>query len=467
MSSDAGYHSLPRDVEDPGKLDSDGASAWRQGCDKVKPSYRRILVSLAIGVVALPALYVLCNPSKPPVFAPRVENVTWAPFECPASKTSVLSDQVVLAQRKGLAVDDTTWDKCPGSIPVTWPGTAGGAGNQVGTVRLFRTGSESKESMSKLKRFLAYNSGKALVGAPITCDQEADDVEWRNTVEALRILGPEHVVGVAIGNELDLLHNYPNKCAGDVWGYFKKNFMQRMKELLILDSGAFANISLTTVTAASIARCGDSSCSPQNMTLTPEFSEVLQFIYQRVPADKFVISLNLYPYFTPCSPLGADQETPVFSCSEWLHLSSCVDEEKCVLRQSLISTRLALEGALGETGRNARLWIGEVGWSSPQSSTMSAGSCQGKPGTWYGNGREVCPSWSSASSYATAYDAFLKWDLSVSAGMVPVELAFWFSIRDSTNFDVTEHFGLCGGPGAPWWAIGGGEETCHNDISRV
>jgi len=404
-------------------------------------------------------LLVLRQPSASEALKPSVH--TWAPFECSNATASVLAQKVVAGHRKGLAIDDATWDWCPGKIPVTWPATDSAMGNRVGYVRLFRPSSASKDGLRMLKKFLAYNSAKALVGTPVTCNQESDDEEWKSTVEALRILGPEHVLGVAIGNELDLLHTQPNNCSGDVWGYFKRNFKSRVESLLYLHGGAFANISVTTVTADVILKCGDPSCSPQNMTFHSDFADVLKFIHQVVPAEKYVMSLNLYPYFKPCSPLDHALMSPVFSCEQWTALAVCSDSEKCVVRQSLIATRLALERVLGKTGRNTRLWIGEIGWAAPQSRTLTTAAC-----TPFKDGRkrEICSTWSTESSKQTAYTGFLNWDLSVSPGMLPVELAFWFSVRDSNNFGVAEHFGLCGAPALPWWKpFGVAPAICTDD----
>jgi len=495
MGSDSGYQSLASDLEEPGQLsfvsieeENDCGGELRRGFDvvhtKVRPYYRTILITLVVGMAAVNvALVILCKqsvseeqgndaiPALP--YSMDYNADSWKPFECgrvPKTGTP-LAEKVVLVDRKGLAVDDTTWDACPGSIPVSWPATAGGAGNRVINVRLFRTGSNysaNGENVKMLKKFLEYNSAKALVGTPISCNQTDDDAEWLGTVEALRILGPEHVMGVAIGNELDLYDRHPEswKCYGDLWGYFKRNFQQRVESLQHVHGGAFANISVTTVTAGSIMKCGDHSCSPPKMTIIPEFVDVLQFIYKIMPADKFVLSMNFYPYFQPCPPLKRDGITPAYSCSEWLRLASCVDSEKCVVRQSLIAARLALESVLGERGRNTRLWLGELGWSSPQSSTLSTGACSpfksGAP-------RQICPQWSSQESLVASYNGFLQWNLSVREDMPPVEYAFWFSVRDSANFRFPEHFGLCGpaaaAAAASLWSFG--PPACQNDFSRV
>merc|ERR1712070_868412 len=100
---------------------------------------------------------------------------------------------VELAHRKGLAVDDTTWDTCPGSIPVFWPATPGAFYNRVGNIRIFRSSSNLTDGVHTLKKFLAFNSAKVMIGTPITCNQDDDDDEWRSTVQALHILGPENV----------------------------------------------------------------------------------------------------------------------------------------------------------------------------------------------------------------------------------------------------------------------------------
>jgi len=356
-----------------------------------------------------------------------------------------LADRVASADRKGLAVDDTTWDFCPGLVPEVWPGTTEVWNNSVKNIRIFR-GTNNKDSWSDLRTFLAHNSAKALIGTPITCNQLADDAEWAQTLNALHVLGPQHVMGIAVGNELELLQTHANNCSGHLWDYFFSNFRRRLDDLNSLDGGVFANVTITSVFGADIQKCGDPLCSPPAMTIRPELGDVLTRIYSMLPSSRFAISVNLYPYFQPYPPLLPSGE-PVFPCETWLRLATCLDSEGCVLRQTLMSFRYSLTKLLGRTGSSARLIVGEAGWSSPQAAALDGAS-------------SVCPHWSAQDTLKAAYRNFLSWNLSIGHGFDDAEAAFWFSIRDSNNFGMQEHFGLCG-------AIGSGMSPCANRTSKV
>lgn len=78
------------------------------------------------------------------------------------------------------------------------------------------------------------------------------------------------------------------------------------------------------------------------------------------------------------------------------------------------------------------LWLTETGWSSPRASTLS-----GK--------MKFCNDWSTIASFRTSYENFLAWDMNAhdedQIDKAP-DKAFFFTIRDSTNFGLKEGFGL-------------------------
>lgn len=375
---------------------------------------------------------------------------------------------VKLPERKGLTVDDTTWDTCPGSIPMTWPATSGGVGDKVVNVRLFDpfhngkhpTFGEYPDDMHALKRFLVHNSAKALLGTMISCNQSADDEHWKRTVEVLGILGPEHVSAIALGNELDLyhyhdIHGWCPKQPGGLWGYLKKNMEQRLHELEHVHGGVFANVSIGTILAGTVLDCGDPQCSPGNMTLIPGFKDVLKWLVTVVPIERLILGINFYPYFQPCPPLdGKDEEA--MTCERWTHLATCTDDVLCVTRQTLLAGRYALKEAIGDRGLNTRLWIGEFGWSAARAGTLNTDACNQYSNKKAGQPRAICPGWSSQDNYANTYKGFLEWDLSIAPGVAGVEHAFWFTIRDSVNYGEGEYFGVCG--------FGA---TCNNNTDKV
>ena len=86
--------------------------------------------------------------------------------------------------------------------------------------------------------------------------------------------------------------------------------------------------------------------------------------------------------------------------------------------------------ALMVSPTNDVLWVTETGWSSPQPSTLDTRMAH-------------CPEFSSPQSFQTYYSGFLSWNLSLS-GTSPrgPDHIFFFTVRDSNNFGMEEHFGL-------------------------
>merc|ERR1712151_427887 len=78
---------------------------------------------------------------------------------------------------------------------------------------------------------------KYLIGVPVTCDPEDDEKEWKSVLSFVNFVGKEHIMGLAIGNEMDLLYKKPGKvktteCLERLWsqkGYLK-TFIQRVEE---------------------------------------------------------------------------------------------------------------------------------------------------------------------------------------------------------------------------------------------
>ncbi|CAE7755535.1 CARNS1, partial [Symbiodinium pilosum] len=62
-----------------------------------------------------------------------------------------------------------------------------------------------EEAWEQLLDAVKSNGVKVLVGTQITCDEQDDDRDWRLVKELLQKLGRDHVMGVAVGNELELL----------------------------------------------------------------------------------------------------------------------------------------------------------------------------------------------------------------------------------------------------------------------
>jgi len=95
-----------------------------------------------------------------------------------------------------------------------------------------------------------------LVGTQITCNETADDQDWKQVLELLQKLGPDHIMGVAIGNELELLwqKSYASKeCIDNMWdgGYFWEKTVSRIGDLDNLGSD-YSKLPVTSVFGGAI-----------------------------------------------------------------------------------------------------------------------------------------------------------------------------------------------------------------------
>merc|ERR1719221_1825912 len=82
------------------------------------------------------------------------------------------------------------------------------------------------------------------------------------------------------------------------------------------------------------------------------------------------------------------------------------------------------------TGKQGdKLWIGETGWSWPVSGSLTTRM-------------KACAAWSAKETFQTFYEGFLAWDLSLGQDSKAPDHVFWFTMRDSINFGLGEHFGL-------------------------
>lgn len=133
----------------------------------------------------------------------------------------------MLPKQKGLALDDTTFQNCPGSIPRKWPNTQ----ENITSLRMFKAWDGQwpdegrTQAWQQIKDFVEQNEATVLLGTQITCNETDDDRDWRLMMELLPLLGRKRVMAVAVGNEMELLQfkSYVSKnCTRRIWeeGYF-------------------------------------------------------------------------------------------------------------------------------------------------------------------------------------------------------------------------------------------------------
>lgn len=376
-----------------------------------------------------------------------------------------LEGQIAVPSKKGLALDDTTLHWCPDNVHFHWPNT----NEPVTSFRMFKAWAPwwnepflSKEgAWHALKRFLDASNGRVLVGTQISCSEEQDDADWENVKEMIQIFGAEHIMGLAIGNELELLWTKTSiynetvlaDCLERIWneGYFLNKFHDRVRELDEMGE-AFRNIPVTSVFGGFIlAEPGwpfFESSSGEQIARINTFINSVTYEY----GDRYVHTVNIYPYFEEAfveydNPHSSD---PV--CYSGLERALCMgadDPNSCMLTWMIHRMRQRLH-ALGRP--DATLWLGETGWSYPAAHTLATKMRQ-------------CPEWSSPAAKTHYYMNFLEWDMEMNAtGYRGPDHIFYFAMRDSTNFGYQEGFGLVGDGDPRAWCS---NTTCETQKSAL
>jgi len=344
------------------------------------------------------------------------------------------------AAQKGLALDDTTLHWCPQNAHFHWPNTD----EPVTSFRMFKAWAShwnepwtSKETAWKeLKRHLEASNGKVLVGTQISCNETQDDADWENVKAMVKIFGPKRLMGLAIGNELELLWTKEsilgNKtlpaCLERMWNeeYFLNKFHDRVREFDALGRG-FRNVKVTSVFGGFIL------AEPRGVFYERKDTKIARidtFIKNvtKVFDDRYAHTVNIYTYFEDhFIQMDKDGEEPP-KCSK--ALKTCSDfKTQAVASFPWMIKRI--RNQLAKLGKpDATLWIGETGWSFPKATTL-------------GTKMKWCDGWSTREAFSEYYANFLEWDLQMEGVKGPDHI-FYFTMRDSSNFGKTESFGLVG-----------------------
>jgi len=331
---------------------------------------------------------------------------------------------VLADKRKGLAVDDDTYLRCPASIPAVWPNTY----EPLSSIRLFKAwdsnwpDAEQQASWQAVVDLVKSSNMKVLIGTQISCSEEADDADWANVKTLLQMLGPEHVMGVAIGNELELLQYkdkdiVPHSCVQRIWGgYLIRKIDEHVRELDSLSG--FSHVPITSAFGGAML-----STEPFWNVPGAKVLDLFQTVIRKY-GSRWVYSLNIYPYFDPSNYLdhgSTDQ------CSQSLSRSLCWDEPATCLFPAIVQTMRQRMRMVSK--KNNVLWVTETGWSWPMSDTL-----KGKP-------LSRCADFSSERALREFYSGFLSWNMQINGSQGP-DHVFYFTARDSNNFGHHEYFGL-------------------------
>jgi len=325
---------------------------------------------------------------------------------------------------------------CPEELPDYWPNTK----ESVTSIRLFKAWEvdwpqeKKMPAWKALAKYAHRNNAKVLVGTQISCNEKEDDADWANVVQLIKILGPDSVMGIAVGNELELLQyknpkSIPPACVLKVWGgYFVRKFDERVADLDKM--GGYGDVKLTSVFGAAI-NAGFPFVNTNKAKVLSFFEHVLNKYGKR-----WVYSLNIYPYFDPGNVLDPGTSD---KCTGSLARSLCWDDplapRSCLLPAVFKSMRdrLADLKRMNASWSNDVVWVTETGWSAPTASSL------------YGANPNMgrCKDFSSNKSLQEYYSGFLSWDLNIKHTKGP-DHVFYFTVHDSNNFGLAEHFGLLG-----------------------
>lgn len=387
------------------------------------------------------------------------------PAPSPAQPFSCESDlKITTFQKpsgKGMCIDDESLFGCPEKLLQNWPHTE----EPVQYVRLFKAfrPEDSEEVTTRTREsFVQYvkaNKIKVLVGSQITCNEEEDKKDWGYVQLMIKALGKEHVLALAVGNELDQAGYLPHlkdgsldeaaakQCAERIWGKDQAagHLFDKTKERIQWARETLGNpvLPVTSVVTASVVWMQTEGTHFQEEDWNPNLDGVwshgvkFQSYLNRVfnsGEKNFVFVMNVYPIFD--STLLPDSGSDGTQCKEAMALANCYDEGKCKINVNVFQARtlmnkfFASKAAMGV--KHAPLWIGELGWSAPRPDT-------------YGQGvMAKCDDFFSKNMLYSNYKNFLEWDLDLhsSEPVDPPDMVFYFTMRDSSNFGNQEHFGL-------------------------
>ncbi|CAE8691400.1 unnamed protein product, partial [Polarella glacialis] len=323
---------------------------------------------------------------------------------------------------KATTITTTTVRFCSHEIPGRWPN----ADEPVTSLRLFKAWDPHWQddrllAWQNLKAFVTSTGAKVLLGTQITCVEEDDLQAWEWTKELLQLLHPSHVMGLAIGNELELLWTkssaiVSDACVNKIWkeGRFWNLFTTMVEEF---DNLGFGAVPVTSVFGG-LALAGNAT---HPFYEAPGRALVNMFLVNATQryGDRYAWTWTTYPYFDPNEQMDVGTSD---RCDDALSHSLCW-ESTCDAPKSMAYTRRKMEKMTGK--RDSIMWIGETGW----------------PSSGYTNAMKACTYWASNTSSQEYYRNFLQWDLGLP-GEEPPDHVFYFTLRDALNFGNGEHFGV-------------------------
>lgn len=334
--------------------------------------------------------------------------------------------QVVAPERKGMAVDDTTMTGCIDEMGI-WPHS-----NQaIQSLRLFDGWKQQwdpklrENAWQDIKSYVDITGAQILIGV----DPQNDAQSWKMNFDLMKLLGPQHIMGVSFGNEVDLRLKDTMAFVTNGW-----LFKQMKTHVAEMDAAGFHDVPITSVFTAGVIKDIEG-------TLKPFFKQC-----QETWGSRFVWSFNPYS---------------IWDRSVWPH-----DSTHC---QQLVTAAVGLDyvKSLAKAYRdklntfvgnaNYKIWLTETGWSSPVIRDPRQQSIV-----------QVCPLWGDKESLWALYKNLMEWDLSIEGdGKKNVDHLFWFTMHDSNGVGLVESFGLvskCGDTTCKISDAGGGTSSNNSVV---
>jgi hypothetical protein len=255
-----------------------------------------------------------------------------------------------------------------------------------------------------LKTFAEVHGAKFLVGISVTCITSEDDAEFDAALEFIRFVGKDHIMGLAVGNEIDLQiggEHWNHNCKYNLWnrGEYLNTFYRRVASFDEIEG--MSELPVTAVISS-------------NGIFTDKVKDFVGKLYERY-GTRYVFSANIYPQFS----YGLKKA----GCNKAVEVGTkfAYDEPRGFVPAVVADTKKMFVDK-GWTGM--KLWVGETGWNTQGWCVLGC--------------NHACHDIKSQKQF---YQDFLRWDLSAGEE-VQADHAFFFTMRDSSVFGSQEKFGL-------------------------
>lgn len=336
-----------------------------------------------------------------------------AVFECQSDVD--LRANATRLDRKGVNIDDRTMQWCTSQIADVWPNVPG---SQLSSIRLFKAWdaawdpAERVGAWAGLLRYVELEDAKVLLGTPITCNETSDNQAWEWAKELAGLLGPHHIMGLGIGNELELLQfkskeHVPKGCVDWIFGeaaiedgYLWSQMTRFVSEFDALGA-AYQQVPITSVSTGYALGGGSTFLETSSAPFNSLYIQM-----QSRWGSRMAFTFNFYPYFNG----WRDSDGGCDSALKW---GNCF-ERSCAVPSSVRDARNKIMRLTGDATR--LLWIGETGWSSSISETLGTSDIT------------KCSEWASPDSFRHYYKGFLDWDL----GFTPDQCYYHVQLADTS-----------------------------------